>query len=81
MLFVFRVRGECIVSAYMVLVTESGQRFAKRLLAPRAKQEVGANILVTTTVVMVNGSSVSKNRWKKRTMSQHTFHQLLDTRL
>jgi hypothetical protein len=49
----------------------------RRLLAPRAKQEAEANILTATTVVMVNGSSLSENQWKNRTMCQHTFKQQL----
>jgi len=64
MLFVFCVRGECIVSV-MVMVQ-------RRLRAPRAKQEFEANILTATTVVMVNGSSLSKNQWEKRTIPRST---------
>jgi hypothetical protein len=77
MLFEFRVRDECIVS-----VTITGQRYARVLLAPRAKQEVDHNVLTATIVVMVNGSSLSTNQRKKRTMCQLTFHQqLLNTKL
>ena len=46
-------------------MTVAGQKFANRLLAPRAKQEVEAIILTATTIVMVNGGSLSKNKWKK----------------
>jgi len=69
MLFVFCDRGECIVAVMVML--------QRRLLAPRAKQEAEANILTATTVVMVNGSSLSENQWKNRTMCQHTFKQQL----
>jgi uncharacterized membrane protein YeiB len=86
----------------VALVTVAGQSFAKRLLAPRVKQEwsgvfralvtqrnpnqsqlAEANIITATTVVMVNGSSLSKNHLKKkRTMCQQTFHhQLYNTKL
>jgi len=47
-------------------VTVAGQGFANRLIAPRAEQEVEAKILKATTLLIVNGSLLSKNQWKKR---------------
>ena len=45
MLFVWSVRSKCIVSVIMrVWVAVTGQGFARRLLAPRAKQEVEVEI-------------------------------------
>jgi hypothetical protein len=71
LLFACCVRDECIVCAVTVaLVTVAGQSFAKRLLAPRVKQELldvfkdmrhnrdAEDILTATTVVMVNSSKL-----------------------
>ena len=69
LLFVSSNRDECIVCVVTAaLVTVAGQSFAKRLLAPRVKQELldvfkdmrhnrdAEDILTATTVVMVNSS-------------------------
>jgi DNA-directed RNA polymerase subunit RPC12/RpoP len=83
MLFVFRVRDECIVSVMVrFYVTITGQGFDRRLLVLHVKQEVGANTLTVTTLVMVHGSSLLKNQCEHPTMCQHTFQQqLLSTKL